>query len=149
MQKAFFPIIFITKYLFCITCLFPNFPGYVQMLIHVDDLIPDMQLEQDIELKAGSFLITLKELPEGKLTVEVIDSIRRFASQLVPEPYKAKVTGENLVFEAVEKGVDILVTACPTCNTVFSMAKNNLLKTGKIIGKIQIKDISEVIQKCI
>ncbi len=69
------------------------------MLVHVDDLIPDMRLEKDIGLQAGSYLITLKELSDGKLTEEVIASIQKFASQLTPETYKVSVVGENLVFE--------------------------------------------------
>ncbi|MBN2289054.1 MAG: HD domain-containing protein [Candidatus Glassbacteria bacterium] len=73
------------------------------MLIHVDDLVPNMRLEHDIELSAGSFLITLKELPEGKLTEEVIGSIRRFASQLTPEQYKVKVVGDELVLEHLKE----------------------------------------------
>ena len=69
------------------------------MLVHVDDLIPDMRLEKDIGLQAGSYLITLKELSDAKLTEEVIASIQKFASQLTPETYKVSVVGEDLVFE--------------------------------------------------
>ncbi|MBN2290533.1 MAG: hypothetical protein JXQ83_14460 [Candidatus Glassbacteria bacterium] len=74
------------------------------MLVHVDDLIPDMRLEQDIKLKAGSFLITLNELPDGKLTEEVIASLRKFSSQLTPYTHKVQVIGDELVFEHL-KGV--------------------------------------------
>lgn len=73
------------------------------MQVHVDDLIIDMRLVKDIELKAGSFLITLKELPDGRLTEEVIGSIRRFSSQLVPESDKVDVIGDDLVLEHLKK----------------------------------------------
>jgi hypothetical protein len=73
------------------------------MQVHVDDLIIDMRLEKDIKLKAGSFLITLKDLPECRLNDEVIDSIRKFSSQLVPESDKVEVVGDDLVFEHLKK----------------------------------------------
>jgi len=73
------------------------------MQVHVDDLISNMRLEEDIGLKAGSCLITLKELPEGKLTDEMIGKIRRFASQLTPETYKVNVFGDELVLEHLKK----------------------------------------------
>ncbi len=57
------------------------------MLMHVDHLVPGLKLESDVRLKAGSFLITRKELPDGRLNEKVIESIRRFAAQLSPESY--------------------------------------------------------------
>ena len=57
--------------------------------------------------------------------------------------------GEDLVQGAYEMGADILATACPTCNSVFNMSKNNLKKKGLLKGKIKILDISEIIFKCI
>ena len=47
------------------------------MLMHVDHLIPGLELESDVRLKAGSFLITRKELPDARLNDSVIESIRR------------------------------------------------------------------------
>ena len=73
------------------------------MLVHVDELIPDMQLEKDIELKAGSYLITRKELSDARLTEEVIGKIRNFASQLVPEKEKVNVIGDEVVFNHLKK----------------------------------------------
>jgi HD domain len=54
------------------------------MQMHVDHLVPEMELESDVRLQAGSFLITRKELPDGKLNDKVIESIRRFSGQLAP-----------------------------------------------------------------
>jgi hypothetical protein len=73
------------------------------MLIHVDDLITGMQLGKDIELKAGSYLITRKELPGGKLTEDVLGKIRRFASQLIPEKDKVYVVGDDLVYQHLKE----------------------------------------------
>ncbi|HUU28959.1 MAG TPA: HD domain-containing protein [archaeon] len=61
------------------------------MLMHVDHLIPGLELESDVRLKAGSFLITRKELSGGRLDEKVIESIQRFASQLAPENYKVSI----------------------------------------------------------
>jgi len=90
---------------------FPDPNERLQMLLHVDDLKPEMQLERDIELKAGSFLITLKELPDGKLSEEVIRKIRRFASQLRPDSYKVDVVGDEIVFEKLKKVLENDVNA--------------------------------------
>jgi glycolate oxidase len=59
------------------------------------------------------------------------------------------VLGEPVVKEAFEKGAEILATGCPTCNTVFNMAKNNLIKKNEIKGKLKIYDISEIVRKCL
>ena len=61
------------------------------MFVHVDDIIPGLKLASDIRLKAGSFLITRKELIEGRLNEDVIESIRRFASQIAPEANRVEV----------------------------------------------------------
>jgi Fe-S oxidoreductase len=55
--------------------------------------------------------------------------------------------GEKLVLEAEQKGAEILVTACPTCNAVFNMSKDNLLRNGILKRKIKINDISEIVLK--
>ncbi len=55
------------------------------MLLYVDDIMPGMQLERAIALKAGSYLITPKEAPDG-LNEKFIDSIRRFSKQFTPLP---------------------------------------------------------------
>jgi heterodisulfide reductase subunit D len=57
--------------------------------------------------------------------------------------------GEDLIKETEQKGVDILVTACPTCNSVFNMSLNNLKQKGELKGNLKIKDIAEVVLKCI
>jgi len=112
------------------------------MLIHVDDLIPSMRLEQDIELQAGSFLVTLKELPGGKLTEEMIVKIRRFASQLIPETHKVIVVGDDLVFEhlktVLENEVQSIVKSIEEGRDFPNFLADSELqdKVAKIIGKL-------------
>lgn len=65
------------------------------MLMHVDHLIPGLELESDVRLKAGSFLITRKELPEAQLNDKVIESIRRFASQLSPVSFRVEIKADD------------------------------------------------------
>ncbi|HLA38446.1 MAG TPA: HD domain-containing protein, partial [Candidatus Glassbacteria bacterium] len=65
------------------------------MLMHVDHLVSGLELESDVRLKAGSFLITRKELPEAKLNEKVIDSIRKFASQLAPVSFKVDIKADE------------------------------------------------------
>jgi hypothetical protein len=74
------------------------------MQMHVDHLVPDLELESDVRLKAGSFLITRKELPGGRLNEKVIESIRRFASQLAPVPFKVNIKADELALNQL-KGV--------------------------------------------
>jgi hypothetical protein len=62
-----------------------------KLFFHVDDIVPGLQLASDVRLKAGSFLITRKELNEGRLSEEVIESIRRFASQVAPQANHVEV----------------------------------------------------------
>ena len=65
------------------------------MLMHVDHLIPGLELESDVRLKAGSFLITRKELQDSRLNDKVIDSIRRFASQLAPVSFRVEIKADD------------------------------------------------------
>jgi len=63
--------------------------------ILVDDLIPGMELLEDIRLRAGSFLITRKELSGGCLNEDVIESIRKFSAQLSPDPNRVLVKADE------------------------------------------------------
>ncbi|MCE5269792.1 HD domain-containing protein [bacterium] len=72
------------------------------MLMHVNDLVPELELESDVRLKAGSFLITRKELKDGRLSEKVIESIQRFAAQLAPESYKVSVKGDERALNQVK-----------------------------------------------
>ncbi|MBW7998457.1 MAG: HD domain-containing protein [Candidatus Glassbacteria bacterium] len=65
------------------------------MLVHVDHLIPGLELESDVRLKAGSYLITRKEMPDARLDDKVIESIRRFASQLSPVSFKVEIKPDD------------------------------------------------------
>ena len=73
------------------------------MLVHVDNLIPDMRLEKDIEIKAGSFLVTMNELNDGRLSKEMIGKIRRFSSQLAPEKNMVFVVGDEFLYKHLKK----------------------------------------------
>jgi hypothetical protein len=76
------------------------------MLIHVDNLMPDMRLERDIEIKAGSFLVTLNELIDDMLSVEMIGKIRRFSSQLAPEKNMVYVVGDEFVYKHLKSIIE-------------------------------------------
>jgi len=76
------------------------------MQMHVDHLVPDLELESDVRLKAGSFLITRKELPGARLNAKVIESLRRFASQLAPVPYKVDVKADQLALNQLKSVFD-------------------------------------------
>ncbi len=80
------------------------------MQMHVDDLVPDLELESDVRLQAGSFLITRKELPGGRLNEKVIKSIRIFASQLAPVPYKVDVKADERALNKLKGVLDRDVT---------------------------------------
>ena len=73
------------------------------MLICADHLVSGMKLGRDIELKAGSYLITRRDLSEGKLTPGVIDSIHKFSSQFVPYPDRIVVEDDEFVVRHVRK----------------------------------------------
>ena len=62
---------------------------------------------------------------------------------------QAFAIGEKLVREAVSKGAELMAIACPTCNNVFAMARDNLKMKGELGGKLQIKDVAEIVLKCI
>jgi heterodisulfide reductase subunit D len=68
---------------------------------------------------------------------EAVDEKRSFA------------IGEKVVIEAIQKRADILATACPTCNNVFNMAKDNLAHRTDTKIKLKVRDVSEIVLKCI
>lgn len=57
--------------------------------------------------------------------------------------------GEKVVLKAIQKKADILATACPTCNTVFNMAKDNLVQKTDSKIRLKIRDVAEIVLKCI
>jgi hypothetical protein len=80
------------------------------MLMHVDHLIPGLELESDVRLKAGSFLITRKELPDAQLNDKVIESIRRFASQLSPVNFRVEIKADDRALVQLKNILDQDVT---------------------------------------
>ena len=73
------------------------------MLICAEHLVAGMKLGRDIELKAGSYLITRRDLSEGKLTPGVIESIQKFSNQFVPYPDKVVVEDDEFLVRHVRK----------------------------------------------
>jgi len=76
------------------------------MQIHTDHLAPGMVLEKDIELKAGSYLITRRDLGDGRLTEKVIESVRKFSNQIVPENHKVFIKDDEFALGYIKKVVD-------------------------------------------
>ncbi|MBN2288777.1 MAG: HD domain-containing protein [Candidatus Glassbacteria bacterium] len=76
------------------------------MLIHTDHLVPDMELDKDIELKAGSYLITRRDLGDGRLNAKVIESIRKFSGQIVPYSHKVFIKDNKFALGYLKKIVD-------------------------------------------
>lgn len=73
------------------------------MLLRTDHLVPGMRLGRDIELKAGSYLITRRDLSDRKLTAKVIEAIRKFSHQFVPSPGMAVVDNDEFALLHVRK----------------------------------------------
>jgi len=76
------------------------------MLLHTDHLVPKMELERDIELKAGSYLITRRELGDGRLTGKVIKSIQNFSNQIVPESHRVFIKDDEFALGYIKKVLD-------------------------------------------
>ena len=75
------------------------------MLLHVDHLVPGMILEKDIELKAGSYLITCNELNNGKLVEKNIDGIKKFSSQIVPIQNRVHILSDEFALGCIKSVV--------------------------------------------
>ncbi len=73
--------------------IFLNLEQAVQVL--TEHLVAGMELEQDIQLKAGSYLITRRELGGARLDEKVIESIRKFSGQIVPEPHQISIRNDR------------------------------------------------------
>ena len=71
------------------------------MLLRADHLVPGMRLGRDIELKAGSYLITRNDLSDRKLTSKVIESIQNFSPQFVPSPGMVVVDSDDFALSHV------------------------------------------------
>ena len=106
------------------------------MHVHVDDIIAGMQLESDVRLKAGSFLITRKELQDGYLTAEVIEAVRKFGSQIAPEKNKVQIVPNDFAFrhlkEVLSDDIHSVVTAIRSEDNSYP----NFIKDADIERKI-------------
>ena len=65
--------------------------------------MPGMKLDKDIELRAGSYLITRRELGDGRLTDKVIDSIRKFSHQIVPLENRVYIAEDKFALEYIHQ----------------------------------------------
>lgn len=72
------------------------------MLLHVEDIVPGMRLESAIGLKAGSYLVTPKELPDG-LDDKIIESIQRFSHQFSPLPHFIDAVEDERTVERIHQ----------------------------------------------
>ena len=75
------------------------------MLLHVDHLVPGMVLEKDIELRAGSYLITRNELCKGQLNEKNIEGIRKFSSQIIPDKDRVYILSDEFALDCVKNVV--------------------------------------------
>ena len=75
------------------------------MLLHVDHLVPGMVLEKDIELRAGSYLITRNELSKGQLNEKNIEGIRKFSSQILPEKDRVHILSDEFALGCIKNVV--------------------------------------------
>ena len=73
------------------------------MLIGTQHLVPGMELDKDIELKAGSYLITRLDLSNGRLTEKVIESIKKFGDQIVPVQNRVFIKDDKIALGYVKK----------------------------------------------
>ncbi|MFH1069848.1 MAG: HD domain-containing protein [Candidatus Glassbacteria bacterium] len=71
------------------------------MLVSTEHLIPGMRLDKDIELKAGSYLITRRDLSDGVLTEKVIESIQKFSHQIVPIENRIFIADDKFALEYI------------------------------------------------
>ncbi|MFC1614546.1 HD domain-containing protein [Gemmatimonadota bacterium] len=76
------------------------------MLVHTDHLVSGMTLERDIELKAGSYLITRRELGDGCLNDKVIESVQKFSGQITPESNRVLIKDDKFALGYLKKIVD-------------------------------------------
>ena len=105
-----------------------------KVLLSVDHLIPGMELERDIELKVGSFLITRKDLHEGRLNEQVIESINKFSSSFIPEPHKVHIIPDELAIgylrALVRKDFDAIVDKIISGDSNPNFLSDNSVKEG-------------------
>ena len=76
------------------------------MLISTEHLVPGMELDKDIELRAGSYLITRRDLGDGRLTEKVIESIQKFGDQIVPVENRVVIKDDEFALGYVKKVLD-------------------------------------------
>ena len=77
--------------------------GAQSMLVNTEHLMPGMELDKDIELKAGSYLITRRDLEGGRLNDRVIESIQKFSTQIVPHTNRVFIKDDKLALGYVKK----------------------------------------------
>jgi nitrite reductase/ring-hydroxylating ferredoxin subunit len=104
------------------------------LLLHVDDVIPGMQLESAIALKAGSYLITPKEAPDG-LNDKFILSIQRFSSQFTPLPNFVNIVENNSMFVRLGEVLSADITRVAEAVKADGDTPN-FLSDGELEGKV-------------
>ena len=64
-----------------------------------------MVLDKDIELRAGSFLITRRELGDGRLTKKAVKSIQNFSPQIVPISDRVFIRDDEFALDYIKNVV--------------------------------------------
>jgi hypothetical protein len=64
-----------------------------------------MVLDKDIELRAGSFLITRRELGDGRLTEKAVKSIQNFSPQIVPISDRVFISDDEFTLNYIKNVV--------------------------------------------
>ena len=89
----------------CETQLIINRRKGRHVILHTEHLVPGMVLDKDIELRAGSFLITRRELGDGRLTEKAIKSIWNFSPQIVPVSNRVFIQDDKFTLDYIKNVV--------------------------------------------
>jgi len=105
------------------------------VLLYVEDIVPGMRLESAIALKAGSYLITPQEIPDG-LDDKFIESIHRFSHQFSPLPDFVDIVEDERVIARIHQvlSADIARVA----DAVRSGGEiPNFLEDSELVNKVE------------
>ena len=119
------------------------------MFVHIDHLVPGMELESDVRLQAGSFLLTRKDLPDARLNEKVIESIHKFGNQLAPVTNKISIKDDELTIrhlksileEDVAKVINVIISkeeGYPNFISDTSLKEKLIHLMNKLISKPDI-----------
>ena len=105
------------------------------VLVHTDHLVPGMILDKDIELRAGSFLITCRELGDGCLTEKAIKSIRNFSPQIAPVSSRVFIRDDEFAINYIKNVVKEDLNRIAE-GVISGKEYTNFLADGEIQAKV-------------